>query len=472
MRDFKKFVPLQQSTQKEVAYTIRHYRDIESLTKQGLPLLVTATTIETKFLHEQMQPLHPGEGIIEVKKNNATYYFGKFGDFVVAHVECGAMGSVRSMGSIPTTMNAIDDLKPKFVLMAGIAFGVAPEKQNIGDVLVSNTVIPYEVQRVGKESVWRGAQPEANNNLRNTFKNARGWKYKLPNGENARHELCDILSGEKLVDDLDYRDALTKQFPTAHGGEMEGAGVYAACQDKGVPWILVKAVCDYADGHKKKQKTEKQELAITVCINLCLHIFEKKHVFEHLGVKSFEEVLKNVKLQGWTAPVVGDDPKSSVSETDRKQDEREDGKMPASTVPTQVNQHQQVVLLHHSDDEVHRKTFRVHLKPLERDGIHIWDSTNVKPGEVEDEVKTEKLRTADFVLYLDTPNFEGDNALVAAVRSLEKNPQVVLIPVNVNNYNAKYRIRGLPSNDVPVLKWPTPDEAWADVVKRLAERIR
>lgn len=172
---------------------------------------------------------------------------------------------------------AISALQPKFVLMVGIAFGIDAVKQNIGDVLASEHILPYEIQRVGSDQiVWRGSKPEASNTLRNNFKNLRGWEYSLPNGEEANLELCDILSGEKLIDNLNLRNQLVQQFPTANGGEMEGAGLYAACQDKGVEWILIKSICDFADGNKGSGKKEKQALAIETALDACLYVFNKK----------------------------------------------------------------------------------------------------------------------------------------------------------------------------------------------------
>lgn len=59
-----------------------------------------------------------------------------------------------------------------------------------------------------------------------------------------------MLSGEKLVNDLSYRNDLLQTEPEAIGGEMEGAGVYVAARNSRVDWILVKAICDWADGNK------------------------------------------------------------------------------------------------------------------------------------------------------------------------------------------------------------------------------
>ena len=59
-----------------------------------------------------------------------------------------------------------------------------------------------------------------------------------------------ILPGEKLVDDAAFKAALLHDHPQAIGGHMEGVGLAAAAVRNGVPWILVKAICDWGDGKK------------------------------------------------------------------------------------------------------------------------------------------------------------------------------------------------------------------------------
>ena len=70
-----------------------------------------------------------------------------------------------------------------------------------------------------------------------------------------------ILTGGKLLDNIDYREQLLKLEPEAIGGEMEGAGLYVSSHDKKVDWIVVKAICDWADGDKKKNKKARQQKA-------------------------------------------------------------------------------------------------------------------------------------------------------------------------------------------------------------------
>lgn len=70
-----------------------------------------------------------------------------------------------------------------------------------------------------------------------------------------------ILTGEKLVDNPDLRERLLTIEPEAIGLEMEGAGVYTTCVDAGIPWIVIKGICDWGDGNKNRNKDSNQSLA-------------------------------------------------------------------------------------------------------------------------------------------------------------------------------------------------------------------
>jgi nucleoside phosphorylase len=73
---------------------------------------------------------------------------------------------------------------------------------------------------------------------------------------------------------------------------MEGAGVYAACDGKSVEWILVKGICDFADGNKNENKESHQKKAIQSAVNLCEHVFKNEYAFDDIGVFTPER-LKN-----------------------------------------------------------------------------------------------------------------------------------------------------------------------------------
>src|SRR5947209_17354346 len=81
-----------------------------------------------------------------------------------------------------------------------------------------------------------------------------------------------ILSGDKLINNKDYRDKLLRIEPEAIGGEMECTGGYAAAYRNKVDWILVKAICDRADENKndihQKQSAEN-------AVRFIIHVLEQ-----------------------------------------------------------------------------------------------------------------------------------------------------------------------------------------------------
>lgn len=249
----------------------------------NLLLIVTATDTETNHLHENLKSIDETNAIYIIHQGSQTYYLGVFGKYIAIHVQCG-MGSIGVSGSIMTVREAVNDWEPKLVLMVGIAFGVNSQKQRIGDVLVSEAIIPYNFKRVGENKTFqRSPSAPASNFLLNRFKNVRTWEYLLPRKKVSRIVIGQILSGEELIDNEDYRNQLLQDNLNAKGGEMEGAGIYAACADN-YPWIIVKGICDFADGKKGTNKDKNQNTAIQAAVSLCLEVFSSGSAFLSLDL--------------------------------------------------------------------------------------------------------------------------------------------------------------------------------------------
>lgn len=266
-------------------------------------LLITATEVEKDALHNAMRPLHGEKKIVKISDGKQTYYLGVFGKYNAVHVSCGKMGSVGKRASLTTASDAIAFCKPKVAIMVGIAFGKSSKggKQNIGDVLVSENVSPYEIQRVGRQIIKRGTSEPACSILLDRFKNLDDWKYELYYRKKPRKPkviIGELLSGEKLIDHNGFKEKLFKSYPLAIGGEMEGVGLYAACDTKVKHWAVVKAICDWADGNKGVGKDKKQAIAAKSAVALCLHAFNSSHAFTAIGlqpIKSKEKEKKKVK---------------------------------------------------------------------------------------------------------------------------------------------------------------------------------
>ena len=157
------------------------------------------------------------------------------------------MGTQETGASTITTANALSDWPcVKGVIMVGIAFGMYNEdrdevKQKFGDVLIANKIFPYENQRINKngETKERGKEHFANSSFIDAFSVVkRGWERLNIFGEKTNIEICPLLTGEKLVDNLQWRNNLKELHKDYRGGEMEGMGIVSACEDKQLPSII------------------------------------------------------------------------------------------------------------------------------------------------------------------------------------------------------------------------------------------
>ena len=274
-------------------------KEIGKLKRNINILLVTVTKIESAALHNLLKPLPGSKKILKISKSALTYNVGVLGNYRVCHVEC-KMGSVAAAGSLATTTRAIQDWNPKAIIMVGIAFGKDEEEQNIGDVLISEHVLQYQSEKVTKTGTLqnRGGKPQSGVILLNRFNSHHDdWHYPIAEAVFSRLLTGDLLSGEQLIDNKEYRDELLARFPTAIGGEMEGIGLANAAHEKRKEWIVVKGICDFADGNKGKDKTTKQQLAAGAAASLCEHIFSNRYVFEDLNINAVLEPPTQVDIE-------------------------------------------------------------------------------------------------------------------------------------------------------------------------------
>ena len=251
---------------------------------RGLILIVTATDLETKGVHNYLTPFPDFKMILKIFEGDQTYYLGMLGKYKVVHVQC-AMGSISRASSIMTISSALELLNCRVVIMVGIAFGVDESKQKIGDVLVAESIIPYNSKRVGnEETIYRGIEAPSSKKLLNRFKSVKTtWEYLVEGEKRSEMIPTRLLSGEDLIDNKDYRNSLILENPDSKGGEMEGAGVYAACDGK-ADWILIKGICDFADGEKGKNKSEKQNIAINAALSLVLELLNSTSAFKEYDI--------------------------------------------------------------------------------------------------------------------------------------------------------------------------------------------
>lgn len=136
----------------------------------------------------------------------------------------------------------VADLAPHAVFLAGIAGGFAANKVQIGDVLVAEQILDYELQKKKPEGdAWR---PQVFRTDLPLLTSAR-----LLRGSRPLH-VGAIASGDKVGADPGFSRELLAAWPNLLGLEMEAGGIARACLQAGVPFMMVRAVSDLADADK------------------------------------------------------------------------------------------------------------------------------------------------------------------------------------------------------------------------------
>ncbi|MBL8873637.1 MAG: TIR domain-containing protein [Planctomycetaceae bacterium] len=213
-------------------------------------VLITVNDHETDALLDVF--LGPRQTPVSASRGGVTYHeLGVHGGLRVIHSLC-EMGAGGIGAAQQRAQDAITHWQPRAVIAVGIAFGMDENKQQIGDVLVSVQLQDYELARLNADGTLtpRGDKAHAADTLVNRFRQT-DVRCRRGADEWPKVRFGLVLSGQKLVDNLDYRQSLKRLAPEAIGGEMEGTGLYTSAQRAGADWLVVKAICDW--GHNKNQ---------------------------------------------------------------------------------------------------------------------------------------------------------------------------------------------------------------------------
>jgi len=129
--------------------------DAEKLYAQMQVLLLTVNDIEFFAVGRLLEPLPNHESVRQVTIDNETYYLGRYGVYNTVVVK-SRMGSASPGAAMLVTKQAQDLWKPRATIAVGVAFGMDPSKQRLGDVLIAREIIPYNPIRAGAVTIERG----------------------------------------------------------------------------------------------------------------------------------------------------------------------------------------------------------------------------------------------------------------------------------------------------------------------------
>ena len=228
-------------------------------------LLVTALPEERDAVLRRL----PGFSRVAPRKDDVHVYFradlpveSGAGSYRVAVLPLLGMGRVNAATA---TAEAIKRWKPRHVVLVGVAGGVAARSVALGDLLVSEQVVDYELQKITEKGVEvRWSVHKASRRLYAASLNllGDGWakriEAKRPTEGAPRLHVGPIASGDKVVAVGSVLAEYRSVWPTLVGVEMEAAGVASACfaAAKQPEFFMVRGVSDLADENKNAAETD------------------------------------------------------------------------------------------------------------------------------------------------------------------------------------------------------------------------
>lgn len=261
-------------------------KKLDKVLKRTDVLIVTSAEIERRSVLSRLVPLKGEAALLVGSRKNVTYRVGQFGRYAAAHVHT-TQGPDGRHGATLTVSQALDGCDFKACFVIGIAFGFDRKTQRLGDVLIAEQVQPYEHAKIeGHAETYkpRGAAMPCGAVLSERFRNRMSdWSRSRAVTQVALQQ-GTVLSGAKLVNSKPFRDRLYERFKDLKlvGGEMEGHAAYAAAQLDATEVILVKGICDWADGDKSDRA---QSFAMDMAVDACHFLLSKPNVLATLNAK-------------------------------------------------------------------------------------------------------------------------------------------------------------------------------------------
>jgi nucleoside phosphorylase len=213
-----------------------------------------------------------------------------------------SLGTAGNINASSVTSLLLSELKPKQVLMMGIAAGLR-EKMTLGEVIVSERVVYYEgaaaleggklaprpeMQRPSIAALQDLSTYLANAALSDRLQErAEKLDFAIPASSQAGSVAAKltvspatIASGEMLIRDPDLFESFRGIHDKACVAEMEAYGVIDACEKQNVPALVIRGISDFGD--KSKDNTFHQvasEAAAIVTLDYVTHGWSRRNAY-------------------------------------------------------------------------------------------------------------------------------------------------------------------------------------------------
>lgn len=226
--------------------------------------IIGAMEVEVAILKEKM------EDVRIIKKASMDFYEGILAGKKAVVVRSG-IGKVNAgiCAQILADVFSVDA-----IINTGIA-GSLNKNINIGDIVLSTDVVQHDMDATGF-GYRKGQIPQMPVFFFNADENLRRLAAEVCREVNPDIQVFEgrIASGDQFVCDQDVKNRIVSEF-SAYATEMEGAAIGQAAYLNEIPFLIVRAISDKADGSAQMDYSEFEKAAVDHSVRLTLNMLAR-----------------------------------------------------------------------------------------------------------------------------------------------------------------------------------------------------
>ena len=226
--------------------------------------IIGAMEVEVAILKEKM------EDVRIIKKASMDFYEGILAGKKVVVVRSG-IGKVNAgiCAQILADVFSVDA-----IINTGIA-GSLNKNINIGDIVLSTDVVQHDMDATGF-GYRKGQIPQMPVFFFNADDNLRRLAAEVCKEVNPDIQVFEgrIATGDQFVCDQDVKNRIVSEF-SAYATEMEGAAIGQAAYLNEIPFLVVRAISDKADGSAQMDYSEFEKAAVDHSVRLTLNMLAR-----------------------------------------------------------------------------------------------------------------------------------------------------------------------------------------------------
>ncbi len=219
--------------------------------------IIGAMELEVSALKGQIK------GITVKKKAGMEFCEGRIGETNVVVVRCG-IGKVNAALCVQILC---DDFGVSHIINTGVA-GSLNNDLNIGDILISKDAVHHDVDvtifsyKIGEVPQLGVREFPADQGLIDAAEKAI-----KENQPDLNYRVGRVASGDQFISSSEVKDRIIKNFE-ADCAEMEGASIAHGAYLNGVPFVIIRAISDKADGSAEQDYPTFEKAAAAHCAKL------------------------------------------------------------------------------------------------------------------------------------------------------------------------------------------------------------